>query len=112
MPHLPVPWWVLFIVVVVVVIGTFVLITGRNAEGGLGARTKHGWSRWRAVSQKVADVQARVLLSVFYFTLLVPFAVGFKLFKDPLHLKHPRQQSYWLARKPVSEQLADAHRQF
>jgi hypothetical protein len=109
---LPLPAWAIFVIVVVVVIGTFVLITGRNAEGGVKGRASHGWSRWKALSQKVGDVQARIFLSIFYFTLMAPFGLVFGVFKDPLCIKQRPSGSFWVERKPVSEKLADAHRQF
>jgi hypothetical protein len=109
---LPIPLWAIILILIVVTIPTFVMITGRNAEGGLKGRASEGWSRWREVSQKAADVQARVLLTVFYFTLMLPFGVVFGLLKDPLRIKSRPSGSYWVERKPVSETLTDAQRQF
>lgn len=109
---LPIPLWAVFIILVVVVIGTFVLVAGRGAEGGFRGRTSHGWKRWKAVSQRVADVQARVFLTIFYFTLMAPFGFIFGIVKDPLRIKQKPSGTYWVERKPVSEALADAHRQF
>ena len=109
---LPIPLWAIVLILIVVTIPTFVLITGRNAEGGFRGRTSHGWSRWRELSQKAADVQARVLLTVFYFTVMLPFGVVFGLLKDPLRIKHRPTGTYWVERKPPSGTLADARRQF
>ena len=109
---LPIPPWAIVVILIVVTIPTFVMITGRNAQGGLKGRASHGWSRWRELSQKAADLQARVLLTVFYFTLMVPFGVVFGLVKDPLRIKSRPSGSYWVERKPSSETLADAQRQF
>ena len=109
---LPIPLWSIIALAIVITITSFVLIAGRNAEGGFKGRTKHGWSRWKAVSQKAGDVQARFFLTLFYFTLMAPFGVVFGLMKDPLRVKHRPTGSYWVERKPVSENLADAHRQF
>jgi hypothetical protein len=110
--ELPIPIWAIVILAIIIVIPTYVLIAGRNAEGGMKGRASHGWSRWRELSQKAADVQARVLLTVFYFTVMVPFGLVFGLMKDPLRIKHRPSGSYWVERKPVSEALADAQRQF
>ena len=110
--ELPIPLWAIVLIAILVVVPTFVLITGRNAEGGFKGRTSHGWSRWREMSQKAADVQARVLLTVFYFTLMAPFGIMMGIVKDPLRVKQRPTGTYWLERKPVSESLADAHRQF
>ncbi|MCC7370734.1 MAG: hypothetical protein IT306_20100 [Chloroflexi bacterium] len=109
---LPIPIWAIVLIAIVIVIPTFVFITGRNAEGGMRGRASHGWSRWRALSQKAADTQARILLTVFYFTVMVPFGVVFGILKDPLHIKHRPRGTYWMDRKPGSEALADAKRQF
>ena len=109
---LPIPLWAIVLIVIAVTIPTYVMITGRNADGGFRGRTSHGWSRWRAMSQKAADVQARVLLTVFYFTVMLPFGVVFGLLKDPLRIKHRPSGSYWVERKPTSGALADARRQF
>jgi len=109
---LPIPLWSIIALAIVVIISSFVLIAGRNAEGGFKGRTKHGWSRWRAVSQKAGDVQARFFLTLFYFTVMAPFGLVFGLMKDPLRVKHRPTGTYWVERKPVSESLADAHRQF
>src|SRR5215212_7363902 len=98
---LPIPLWAIVLILAAVTIPVFVMITGRNAEGGFRGRTSHGWSRWRELSQKAADTQARVLLTVFYFTLMLPFRI-----------KSRPSGSYWLERKPASETLADAKRQF
>src|ERR1043166_7820042 len=99
--ELPLPPWAIF-----------VIIAARNAEGGFKGRASHGWSRWKAVSQKVADVQARIFLTIFYFTLMAPFGLVFGLIKDPLRVKQRPAGTYWLERKPTSDKLADAHRQF
>jgi hypothetical protein len=109
---LPLPLWAIFLIVVVVTIVSFVMITGRNAEGGLKGRASHGWGRWREVSQKAADFQARVVLTLFYFTLMLPFGVVFGLLKDPLRIKSRPSGTYWVERKTGPATLTDAQRQF
>jgi hypothetical protein len=109
---LPIPIWAIVLILMAITIPTFVFITGRNAQGGLKGRASEGWSRWRELSQKSADLMARVLLTVFYFTVMLPFGVVFGLVKDPLRIKEKPAGSYWIERKPTSETLADAQRQF
>lgn len=109
---LPIPLWAIVVLLIVIVIPSYVLIAGRKAEGGLKGRTSHGWSKWREMSQKAADVQARVLLTIFYFTMMAPFGFVMGLLKDPLRIKQRPTGTYWLERKPSSETLADAKRQF
>jgi hypothetical protein len=110
--NLPIPLWAIIVILIVITIPTFVMITGRNAQGGLKGRASEGWSRWRELSQKAADFQARIVLTVFYFTLMLPFGVVFGMLKDPLRIKSRPSGSYWLERKPASETLTDAQRQF
>ena len=45
------------------------------------------WEGWKRVGRKIGDFQARLLLSVFYFLILAPFALGLRLMADPLGLK-------------------------
>jgi len=109
---LPIPIWAIVLILIVVTIPTFVMITGRNADGGLKGRASHGWGRWRELSQKAADFQARIILTIFYFTVMLPFGIVFGLVKDPLRIKSRPSGSYWVDRKRSSETLGDAKRQF
>jgi hypothetical protein len=109
---LPIPLWAIVAIVIVITIPTFVMITGRKAEGGLKGRASEGWGRWKELSQKAADFQARILLTVFYFTLMLPCGGVCGILKDPLRIKRRPSGTYWMDRKPSSETLADAQRQF
>ncbi len=60
----------------------------------LGA-VKYVWSKWKVLAHKIGDFQARVMLSLFYFVLLGPFALAFRLFSDPLQLR-PGNHGGWL----------------
>jgi len=68
------------------------------------------WKKWRAFGQVMGDFVARIFMTVFYFTVAVPFGVGVRLFKDPLHLK--TKQSGWIARETKRETLEDARRPY
>jgi hypothetical protein len=104
-------WWA-FLLGMVLVLVVYVLVAGRGAEGGFRARTRHGWSRWQALSRAAADLLARIILTIFYFTLLVPFALGRKMIGDPLRLRPNKQPRQWLARQTADQTLDDARRQF
>ena len=45
------------------------------------------WEGWKRIARKIGDFNARVILTLFYFILLFPFAVLLKLFTDPLEIK-------------------------
>ena len=69
------------------------------------------WQRWQIIGRINGDYLARVLVNGFYFTVLVPFALGVKLFSDPLALKS-KSSPAWRARKAVGSSLTDARGQF
>ena len=50
---------------------------------------KQYWGKWKQLSVKAGNFQATVVLTAFYFTAVVPFAVIFKIFADPLKIKKP-----------------------
>ena len=68
------------------------------------------WKRWTIIGEVYGDFQARLFATLFYFTILVPFAAGVRLTRDPLHLGGTNRA--WLKRDPVSTTLDDARRQF
>jgi len=68
------------------------------------------WAGWKRVGRKIGDFQARVLLTVFYFVILAPFAMGVRLLADPLGLKRP---GGWHPVSPSADTAAQrARRQF
>jgi hypothetical protein len=68
------------------------------------------WDRFKIVAGIVGDVQGRVIVTLFYFTILVPFGIGARFFGDALHIRstHPPQ---WMERPPVQNGLEEARRQ-
>jgi hypothetical protein len=68
------------------------------------------WNRWKIIGGVYGDFQARLFAVLFYFTLFVPFALGVRLFGDPLSIrKLPKK---WLDRVPVGSTVDEARRQF
>jgi len=68
------------------------------------------WQGWKRVGKKIGDFQARVLLTVFYFVFLAPFALGVRFLADPLGLK---QRAGWHpVTPPPTTPLERAGRQF
>lgn len=60
-------------------------------------------------SERFGSMLSRVLLTVLYFGLLGPFALLYRLFADPLHLK--RRKSNWVEWQRANENLGAARRQ-
>ena len=69
----------------------------------------NAWGRWVALAHVIGNFQARLLLSVFYFVVLPPFALAIKLWKDPLRLTLVRGQSGWTGR-PAGEMPPESWR--
>jgi hypothetical protein len=45
------------------------------------------WEGWKRVAKRIGDVQARILLTIFYFLILAPFALVVRWGMDPLAIK-------------------------
>ena len=67
------------------------------------------WDRFKIIAAIIGDVQGRLIATLFYFTVLVPFGLASRVFSDPLHLKPTT--TTWVERAPVPEQLEAAQRQ-
>jgi hypothetical protein len=67
------------------------------------------WEAWKRFGQVIGDFIGRVVLTVFYFTIFMPFGLGVRLFSDPLAIKagHPNG---WVERSTKDRTLEDARR--
>lgn len=70
------------------------------------------WSAWKKVGELIGDFVARVVLTVFYFTVFVPFGIGVRLFGDPLRLTPPSEGPSWQRRSKADTSLDKGRRQF
>ena len=55
------------------------------------------WEGWKRFGQFMGDLFGRLVLTVFYFTLFLPFGLGVRFFADPLAIRR-RGSSKWLER--------------
>ena len=76
---------------------------------GIARTARHNCSRW---AHDIGEFQSRVLLTIFYFTLFVPFALLLRLFSDPLHLRRRPEPSAWTKAAPPDGGIEAARRQF
>ncbi len=58
------------------------------------------WAGWTEIARAIAEFQSRLLLTVFYFTVLVPFGLIARTLVDPLRLRRTAGSSAWVARPP------------
>lgn len=70
------------------------------------------WQAWKRFGQFLGDVLARVVLSLFYFTVFVPFGLGVTLLSDPLRVRRPGSPPLWLSRRTGDQSVNEARRQF
>jgi hypothetical protein len=45
------------------------------------------WDGWKRFGKRIGDIQARLLLTIFYYVLLAPFALALRRWGDPLGIK-------------------------
>ena len=69
------------------------------------------WEAWKRFGQFIGDQLGRVVLTIFYFTLFMPFALGVRFFSDPLALR-PVSNPKWLERTTHDLTLDDSRRLF
>jgi hypothetical protein len=69
----------------------------------------HGWAR---VARAIGDFQARALLTLFYFVILAPFALGIRWRSDPLAINVGAPRGWRSRVSPTGAPLDRAVRQF
>jgi hypothetical protein len=70
------------------------------------------WARWKAFAAELGHYQGRLLIAFFYFVIVTPFGLPFRLFNDPLGARSAPQQSGWLARPGPDTSIEEARNQF
>jgi hypothetical protein len=70
---------------------------------------KRFWEGWKKFGRVMGDFIGRIVLTIFYFTIFLPFGIAVRWLSDPLHIKsHP--QEFWLNRTTRDKTLDDARR--
>lgn len=72
-------------------------------------RIKRIWQAWKKIAHKIGDFQARVLLTIIYAVLILPFGLAIRFFSDPLRIRH--RPSSWLDHPDQATDLVWAKRQ-
>jgi hypothetical protein len=62
--------------------------------------------------KRIGDVQARILLTILYFTLVAPFALIVRWTTDPLTLKAATPRGWHVRTAPADPVLDQARKQF
>jgi len=70
------------------------------------------WPSWKEFSKRMGNFQSRIILSIFFFIFVSPFALAVKVFSDPLNIKHQSSTSHWLPKREIKNDLEQYRRQF
>jgi hypothetical protein len=76
---------------------------------GLWLGSKHIWESWKVVSRKIGTFQARVLLTILYAVLVLPFGLMVRWLADPLRIK--KRPTQWLDYTDAASDMRGAKRQ-
>jgi hypothetical protein len=72
-------------------------------------KAKALWAAWARLARRIGNFQARVLLTILYAVVLLPFGICVRLFADVLHTK--LRPTKWLGRAQQSADMNWAHKQ-
>ena len=116
--------WLLILIWVILssVIG-LVAVWPRNLSKEISQRSKKSeessikinknlWRSWKNFSSRMGSFQSRIILSLFFFFFVFPFALVVKIFSDPLRIKNRSSTSHWLSKKEIEINLNLYRRQF
>lgn len=53
------------------------------------------WEKWKVFALKFGTFMSRVILSLIYFSIVLPYGFGVKWFSDPLAIKSRPEKSGW-----------------
>jgi hypothetical protein len=70
---------------------------------------KRLWAAWTRLAHKIGTFQARVLLTVLYALLVLPFGIIVRVFADPLRIK--KRPTRWLDHPDEANDLQRARKQ-
>jgi hypothetical protein len=68
------------------------------------------WEAWKRLARRIGEFNSRVLLTLLYIVLLIPFGLGLRLVADPLRRRKP-VASNWIVRAEAPATLEEARRQ-
>ncbi len=71
---------------------------------------KRLWEAWKRLAHRIGNFQARVLLTILYAVLVLPFGVVVRLLADPLRIR--RRPGEWLDRLGNANDMNWARRQW
>jgi len=87
----------------------FAVVAVFSGVGEAWSLFKRAWQAWKDLAHKIGNFQARVILSLFYAVLVLPFGMAARWFSDPLRIKKRPEQ--WLEHPNEAYDLEWARKQ-
>jgi hypothetical protein len=78
-------------------------------SASLGNVLKRLWQSWKEFAHRLGVAQTYVIITLFYW-LIVPVFSLIRL-QNPLRLRQPDGQSFWIQRKPTGNTMDRARQQ-
>ena len=69
------------------------------------------WHAWSDLTSPIGDFQARLVLTLVYFTCLAPFTLAVTLFGDPLEARDAQRSTAWVKRSVPPRDMQALRRQ-
>jgi hypothetical protein len=70
------------------------------------------WNAWKGFASRMGNYQSRVLMTLIYFVIVLPFGVGVTLLSDPLNIKRPQGPSNWHPKElPLKPSIEESREQ-
>jgi hypothetical protein len=84
----------------------------KQTAGTKGNLFQNILNEWKSFAFRMGNFQGRTVLLFFYFTILMPFGIMDRFFRDPLNLKKTKKDTYWYALNTSDNELENAKRQY
>jgi len=75
----------------------------------LAQNQKALWHAWKRLAHKIGNFQARVLLTLLYAIVVLPFGLIARIFSDPLKIKN--RPTKWIEHAPEEYDMNWAQKQ-
>ncbi|HAA74641.1 TPA: hypothetical protein DCE37_05925 [Candidatus Latescibacteria bacterium] len=69
------------------------------------------YQKWMAIANVIGNFNSRVVLSLLYAIVVLPFGLVVRVFADPLAIRR-RKSSAWTTPRGATKSVEDARRQF
>jgi hypothetical protein len=73
---------------------------------------RRSWIWWKRIARIIGDFNARVILTLFYFIFLAPFALAIRFLTDPLAIKNKSTPLWGIKPEAEGTVMEQAKRQF